>query len=58
MVASNEAVLSRMRRSGIGTVSPLTGLAVLVGAARTWSHVQVHSFFPFLVSLLPVCTLS
>lgn len=48
MVASNEAVLSRMRRSGIGTVSPLMGLAVLAGAARTWSHALV--LLPFLSS--------
>eukprot|EP00884_Botryococcus_braunii_P010941 jgi/Botrbrau1/19849/Bobra.0124s0085.1 len=46
MVSENQAVLSRMRRSGIGTVSPLMGLAVLQGAVRTWSHSQI-TVIPF-----------
>ena len=41
MVASSEAVLSRMRRSGVSTVSPLAGLAALGAVLHSAGPAQV-----------------
>ena len=41
MVASSEAVLSRMRRSGVSTLSPLAGLAALGRALHSVGSAQV-----------------
>ena len=41
MVATSEAVLSRMRRSGVSTVSPPTGLAALGAVLHSTGPTQV-----------------
>ena len=41
MVAASEAVLSRMRRTGIGTLSPLAGLAALGAVLHSAGSAQV-----------------
>ena len=51
MVASSEAVLSRMRRSGVSTVSPLAGLAALGAVLHSAGPAQVTAFVLEVTSL-------
>lgn len=42
MVASSAAVLSRMRREGVGTLSPVAGLTALGRVLHAGDAAQVH----------------